>query len=290
MGRRGTGVWAVGAVAVVVAVTGCSAGSHAVDTGRKAADKAAGAADKANSMVLAALTRAGDRSQKAGSAEVSVTTQLANQPAPTTMAGTYTWGNGLAFDVEADAKSMNMQQLVSDGTVTMRYVKGAYYYGVDAQPSGPLENKHWMKVEASAILGEQGESAVAGSGDPTAGLRSLRYAKNVAQIGQETVLGRSTTHYKAVVSKADLGAAGKALSGDDGNSLMKQFTGGVDQLTFEVWVDKNDLPVRVNEQFGGATVSMDFKRFGATKPVVVPTASDTADMTEAFKKLTQPAA
>ncbi|MEU9195294.1 hypothetical protein [Streptomyces hundungensis] len=280
---RASGVWLAGAVTVVVGVTGCSAGS-AVDTGKKAAGKAADAADRANSAVLAALTSAGDRSQKAGSAEVTMSTQLQGQAAPTTMSGTYSWGSGLAFDVEVDAKSLQMQQLVSDGTVTMRYVKGAYYYGVDAQPSGPLKDKHWMKIEASAVLGEQGEAAVASSGNPTAGLRSLRYSKNVSEVGKETVLGRATTHYKAVLSKDDLGQAGKVLSGEGDGNLMGQFTGGVSELAFEVWVDGDGMPVRMNEQFGQAKVAMDFKKFGATKSVEVPPASDTADMTEAIKK------
>ncbi|MFF3976501.1 hypothetical protein [Streptomyces sp. NPDC001828] len=280
MGKRCAGVWVTGAVAVVVGVTGCSAGAAAVDTGKKAA----GVADQANSMVLAALTRAGDRSQKAGSAEMSITTQLKGQPAPTAMSGVYSWGEGVAFEVEVDARSAGMQKLVSDGSMTMRYVKGAYYYGVDAQPRGPLKGKHWMKIDASVLLGEQGVAAVASSGDPTAGLRSLRYSRNVTEVGKETVLGRATTHYKAVLSKGDLGQSAKALSGEDGNGLMEQFTGGVDQLTFEVWLDGNDLPVRVDERFGQARVSMDFKKFGAAKPVQVPPASDTADMTEAVRR------
>ncbi|WP_438293758.1 hypothetical protein [Streptomyces sp. HUAS TT7] len=40
----------------------------------------------------------------------------------------------------------------------------------------------------------------------------------------------------------------------------------------------------MNEQFGEARVAMDFKQFGAAKPVRVPAASDTADMTDAVKK------
>ncbi|WP_328326651.1 MULTISPECIES: hypothetical protein [unclassified Streptomyces] len=265
------------AVATVVGMTGCSA-----HTAKKTAEGAA----KVAVQPLAALQRATDSTKKYGSADVDMATSVAGA-APTRMAGTYSWGNGLSFDVSMDAKAAGMTKLVSRQNVNMLLVNGAYYYNVDPQPSGPLKGKHWMKVDASAVLGEQASSAMNNSSaDPTQGLQSLKYARNAKEIGKETVLGREATHYHATVSKDDLGAAGSALGSKDKKQLLQQFTGTVDAITFDVWVDSNDMPVRMKEDIGAMNVSIDFKKFGPAKALRAPAAADTADLTDAIKRQT----
>ncbi|WP_405912284.1 hypothetical protein OG760_11245 [Streptomyces sp. NBC_00963] len=264
------------AVATVVGMTGCSA-----HTAKKTAEGAA----KVAVQPLAALQRATDSTEKYGSADVDMATSVSGS-APTRMAGTYSWGNGLSFDVSMDAKAAGMTKLVSGQYVNMLLVHGAYYYNVAPQPSGPLKGKHWMKVDASAVLGEQASSAMNSSADPTQGLQSLKYARNAKEVGKETVLGREATHYHATLSKDDLGAAGSALGSKDKKELLQQFTGAVDAITFDVWVDSHDMPVRMKEDIGAMNVSIDFKKFGPAKSLRAPAASDTADMTDAVRQQT----
>ncbi|WP_455354506.1 hypothetical protein [Streptomyces sp. SYSU K217416] len=228
----------------------------------------------------AAVERAIAKADEFGSAEIDTTIQM---PAadPVAMEGTYSWGDDVALDFEMDAEAAGMQDLVSDGTVRCVFVDGAYHYNVDPQPSGPLQGKRWMKVDASAALGEEGASALTGSGFSDLGLLTL--ADDVKNVGEETVLGKKATHYKGVITKDDLGAAKELLRPEDEKALLNEFTAGVEEITIDAWVDGNDLPVRIKEQVGPSIVTMDFDKFGPTKPIKAPPAGDTVDMTEEVK-------
>ncbi|MEV7521163.1 hypothetical protein [Streptomyces sp. NPDC091371] len=234
------------------------------------------AADTAEAMV-ASLTKASDAASQAGSAEVKMSvTSPDTGGKPTVMTGVYSWGNGLAMEAEVPAKDLEMEDLVKDGTVTYRMVQGAYYYQVDPAESGEFKGKSWLKVEASAILGDQGAAAMNGpNNDPTAGLKMLKWAKGVDKIGKEDVNGKPTVHYKATIPMDKL----------DKNSgaMYEALGGGSSELVTDVWVDDKGMPARLTQAVGPSTVSIDFLSFGAAKEISVPPASETADMTEAFK-------
>ncbi|WP_327297548.1 hypothetical protein [Streptomyces sp. NBC_01197] len=274
------------AVATVVGMTGCSA-----HTAKKTAEGVA----KVAVQPLAALQRAMDSTEKYGSAEVRMTTSFpahstivgsSSENEPITMEGTYSWGDGLSFDVQTDAKSTGLDGLTSGKSVNMLLVNGAYYYHVVPRASGQLKGKHWVRVDLSAVVGESGAAALTGgSDDPTQGLKSLKYTRNVRRVGKETVLGRETTHYHATLSKDDLGAAGSALGSDDKKRLLQQFPGSVDSITFDVWVDNHDMPVRMKEDLDSMKVLVDFKKFGPAKPVQTPSASDTADLSDTLRQM-----
>ncbi|MFF7988001.1 hypothetical protein ACFZDK_54940 [Streptomyces sp. NPDC007901] len=265
-----TAAWVGFTAAATVAVSAC--GSGGVKTATSAVDNA----DK----IMAVLSHATDRTDKLGSAQVRVSTDTGTGT-PVTMNGTFSWGDGLAMDVRMDTKAANMQALQHSATIRTLFVKGAYYYNVDAQPSGPLRGKEWMKVDASALFGDKGAQAFSGSsgGNPAATLKYLKYASDVKDLGKETVDGQSTAHYRAVVDQAQLGKYKDAYGSDGMNAL----TGGADSVTMDVWIGSKDLPVRLTERFGKATVTMDFDKFGATAPVKAPPAAQTADLTKAIK-------
>ncbi|GGL70404.1 putative lipoprotein [Streptomyces fumigatiscleroticus] len=241
--------------------------------------------DKADT-IMAALSRATDRTEELGSARIDMTTELGTA-APVSMEGTYSWGDGYAFDVEMDTEAAQMQQLTDAPTIRTLFVDGAYYYDVDPQPSGPLKGKEWMKVDGSAVFGEQGAEAFsggAGAGSPTASMKSLKYASDVEDLGEEKVGGKSTAHYRAVVDSEDLGRFKDAYSSEE--SLLNSVVGGTDSITMDVWVGSDDLPVRMRQVMGNATVTMDFAEFGATKEIQAPPAAQTGDLTEVLKRAT----
>ncbi|MEU1531228.1 hypothetical protein [Streptomyces fagopyri] len=267
-------VWAGVAAVALAGTAGCSA-----ETTKKTAE-AVGHAD----AIMAALGRATDRTDALGSAEVKMTTEMKGG-APIAMEGTYSWGDGFAYDVEMDTKAAKMETLTHSPSIRTLLVDGAYYYDTEPQSSGPLKGKEWMKVDGSAVFGEKGAKALTGSsgaGSPAAGMRSLKYAGDVEDLGKETVDGKSATHYRAVIDKNHMGKAKDALASED-DTLFNSATGGADSITMDVWVGAKDLPVRLKEVIGTVTVTMDFEKFGATARVKAPPAAQVGDVTDLMK-------
>ncbi|MCX5128588.1 hypothetical protein [Streptomyces sp. NBC_00347] len=266
--KAGTVTTGIAAAVIVTAgLSGCTAGAS---VGKKAADSA--------ETLVAKLTKVSDEASKAGSAEVEMSVTMPDTGGkPVQVNGTYSWGNGLAMEAEMPAADLQMQDLVADGTITYRLVQGAYYYGIDPAPSGPFAGKTWLKLEASAVLGEQGAAGMsAGNNDPTAGLKSLKWASNVTEVGREDVNGKSSVHYRATVPVDKMGDS-KAVFGAVGG-------GGATELVSDIWVDDKGMPSRLNQVFGNVTVNIDFLSFGVAKDIAIPPAADTADVTEAVKK------
>ncbi|MFJ4519608.1 hypothetical protein ACIP4Y_01415 [Streptomyces sp. NPDC088810] len=273
MTMRHTGAWAALTTAALVAASGCGT------EGAKTAVKAVGKADQA----MAALARATDRTEALGSAEVRMTTDTGTS-GPIAMNGTYSWGDGYAFDVEMDTKAANMQAVNHSPTTHVLFVDGVYYYDVDRFPSGPYQGKDWIRVDGSAIFGEKGAQALSGdNGSPSASMKGLKYAKDVKDLGTQTVNGRRTTHYRGVIDSAHMGKF-KDVYGE--GSPMGAAT-GTRSIVMDVWVGSDDLPVRLKEKFGVMTVSMDFDKFGKAASVKAPPAARTADLTEVIKKQQQ---
>ncbi|MFJ3302481.1 hypothetical protein ACIPSA_05065 [Streptomyces sp. NPDC086549] len=275
MKLRHTAAWVGFTAAALVATSACSA------EGAKTAAKAVDNADK----VMAALARATDRTQNLGSAEVAMSTDMGTGTGPVTMEGTYSWGDGFAFDVDMDTKAVQMQRLTSSPKIRMLFVHGAYYYDIDPQPSGPLKGKEWMKIDGSAVFGEKGGQAMAGGtggGSPVASMKALKYANDVDDLGKQTVDGQSATHYHAVIKANQMGKF-KDLYGDK-NNAFNQMTGANGSMTMDIWVNDKDLPVRMKQVFGSATVTTDFKKFGKTATVKAPPAAQTGDLTELLKQ------
>ncbi|MBD0418030.1 hypothetical protein AB0L35_00220 [Streptomyces sp. NPDC052309] len=270
MKLRYTAAW-VGFTAAAMAVTS-ACGSEGARTAAEAVDKA--------DTIMAALARATDRTEEVGSAEVRTMTDLGTGE-PIAMDGTYSWGDGYALDVEMDTKAAQLQELTDSPTVRTLFVDGAYYYDIDPQPSGPLAGKEWMKIDGSAVFGESGAAAFSGGGgaSPADSLKGLKYASDVEDLGKETVNGKPATHYRAVLDEKDMGRFKDAL--DSADSMLG--SAGADSVTMDIWVGPKDLPVRLKQEFGAMTVTMDFDRFGATKEIVAPPAAQTGDLTEEVK-------
>jgi hypothetical protein len=180
-----------------------------------------------------------------------------------------------------DTAAAQMQTLTDDPSIRVLFVDGAYYYDVDPQPSGPLQGKEWMKIDGSAVFGESGAQALSGSnGSPSASMKGLKYAKDVEDLGKETVNGQSTTHYRAVLDQQQMGKFAD-IYGED--SLVGEGTGGATSISMDVWVGANDLPVRLKQEVGTMKVTMDFEKFGKTAVVKAPPAGETGDLTEVLK-------
>jgi hypothetical protein len=269
-----TAAWVGFTAAAMLAASACGA------EGAKTAAKAVDSAGKA----MAALTRAADRTENLGSAEVKMSTDMGTGTGPIALEGTYSWGNGLEFDLKMDTKAAQMQTLTSSPKVRMLFVGGAYYYDIDPQPSGPLKGKEWMKIDSSAVFGEKGSQALNGAGaneSPVASMKALKYAGNVDDLGKQTVDGQSATHYRATYTADQMGKLKDAYG--DKSSMFNSMTGGNSTMTMDVWVSPKDLPVRLKQVMGQVTVTTDFQKFGEAVKIKTPPASQTGDLTEQLK-------
>ncbi|UFR04387.1 hypothetical protein KBP30_25900 [Streptomyces sp. Go40/10] len=271
MTKRHTAAWVAFTTAALVAASGC---------GTESAKTAVKAVDKANTKAMAALARATDRTQALGSAEVRMTTDTGTS-GPIAMKGTYSWGDGYVFDVRMDTRAANMQAVNHSPTTHVLFVDGDYYYDVDPFPSGPYQGKDWIKIDSSVLFGKKGAQALSGdNGSPSASMKGLKYAKDVQNLGTQTVNGRRTTHYRGVIDSAHMGKL-KDVYGE--GSPMSKAT-GAKSILMDVWVGPDDLPVRLKEKIGVMTISMDFDKFGKAVTVKAPPAARTADLTEVIEK------
>ncbi|MGW6710753.1 hypothetical protein ACWGDE_38490 [Streptomyces sp. NPDC054956] len=265
-GKIAAGVTA--ALIVTAGLSGCSAGTG-TSVGKKAADTA--------ETLVQTLSKASDEASKAGSAKIKMSVTMPDTGGkPVAMDGVYSWGNGLAMEAEMPAKDLQMEDMVADGTITMRLVQGAYYYNVDPAQDGPFKGKTWLKIEASAILGDKGASAMnAGNNDPTAGLKTLKWAKNVTKVGTESVNGKNAVHYHATIPTDKLGDAASVFGAVGG--------GQAGELVADVWVDDQGMPAKLSQVYGNVSAEIEFLSFGVAKDIAVPPAAETADMTDLVK-------
>ncbi|MFF0536761.1 hypothetical protein ACWDF1_01490 [Streptomyces coelicoflavus] len=272
-----TAAWVGLTAAAMMTATAC--GSDGAKTATETADKAV---DKA-STVMAALTRATDRTEELGSAEIRTTTTLeAAGGEPVSMDGTYSWGDGAAMDVEMDTAAAQMSALQDDPTTRVVMVDGAYYYDIDPQPSGPIAGKEWMRVDVAAVTGEAGADNMAANADPTAGLRYLTASSKVEDLGKETVLGKETTHYRGSVGAEHIEKSKLTEAEKKAAVAALEANGG--KMTCDIWVDGKDLPVRMSQTGAGMTVQMDFLKFGTTKEITAPPAAETGDLSEQVRE------
>ncbi len=160
----------------------------------------------------------------------------------------------------------------------------------DKLPGG----KEWVRLDlekAASLQGldlEQLEGFAKGS-DPRQMLDFLRsVSSEVTRIGTEEVRGVETTHYFAVVDFRKALADLARTSGEQ--SLFTQFggfTGALQNLPVDVWVDADNLVRRMNMDLSfavpgqgeaKASVAMELFDYGQPVSVDVPSASDTVDV------------
>ncbi|MCK1820685.1 DUF4412 domain-containing protein [Streptomyces sp. XM83C] len=269
MRPRHGAVWAGFTVAALTATSAC--GTEVAEDG--------------TARIAAVLARASDRTQQLGSAEMATTTEFeALGGRPITVKGTYSWDGGAAMDVEMDTTAARMTRLQDDPTTRVILVDGAYYYNIDPQPRGPLEGKHWMRIEASAVVGDNAARNMDTQADPTVSLRSLRAATDVEDLGEETVLGKKTHHYRGTIGEAEINAGDKLDEADKRLAVEALETSG-GKMVCDLWVDGKDLPVRIRQDGAGATVTTDFLTYGSATPISAPPSADTGDLTEQVRQL-----
>jgi hypothetical protein len=189
-----------------------------------------------------------------------------------------------------DASSFGLPK----GKIEMRIVDGTMYmdFGSLADAIGeklPAEfgGKRWLSIDMSKLT--QGAQAL--QNDPTAAsTSSLEYlrgvdADGIETMGDESVRGEPTTHYRADV---DLGTLKKKLQSTDmSDSAREYMERGLDAidgttLGIDTWIDHDgrvrrqeiDEKLRVQSRSAHLLMRMEYYDFGVKLDVEKPAASD----------------
>ncbi|MEY9962273.1 hypothetical protein ABIA33_000294 [Streptacidiphilus sp. MAP12-16] len=257
--------------AALAALSACSASTEKAATG---AAKSA-VATVADAMSLTTKTTAGYTSSK-----VKMTMVI-----PT--AGTMTMSGSMSRNPIAVDLTMNTAQL-PDGMHLL--MSGATeYINMGAAGAKQFSGKHWLKIDF-ASLGAQGKALAdslnkSGGQDPSTAVKLMTSSGDIKRVGQETVDGVSTTRYSGTVDIAKLAAAADPAF----KSLIDQETKlGMSTETVDMWVNDQNLPVKVHETAATAKGTMDitiqYSDFGNTPvQITVPPAGDTTDLGSLMK-------
>jgi hypothetical protein len=141
------------------------------------------------------------------------------------------------------------------------------------------KGKTWLKLDLQKAMQSKGINLSAlTTQSPTALLSQLQAAGNVTKVGNETINGAATTHYRAQIDLA------KLPQGDKIAALAHAKYGPLD-----IWIGSDDGYVhRLHTEYTikvaktpaqSIAMTMDFSDFGKTVSVSVPSASETVDGT-----------
>ncbi|MFI2629801.1 hypothetical protein ACH5A2_05340 [Streptomyces collinus] len=281
---QGTTVRRVGLVlAVATALTGvaaCTSQDSSDDPGRD--DRAA------RGRSLAALRSAERATEHAESARVESTTTMGSLMSMTAD-GTLGWSDGitgtLTITYTGGTVADTMRRL---GTTSMeaRYLPDAYYARMGAKFAEQTGGKHWIRYaykDLGALTGGSGSHLgdQMRSTTPNQSVKLLLSSGDVRKVGEETVRGRSATHWSGTVAAADVTDA----------ALRKQLTGaGVTTETVDIWIDKRNLLVKKVEKArmttGLMTQTAHYADYGVRVRAERPPASDTGDFEDLMRKPT----
>jgi hypothetical protein len=237
---------------------------------------------------LAALRSAEHATEHAESARVESTTTMGSLMSMTAD-GTLGWSDGitgtLTITYTGGTMADTMRRLGST-SMEARYLPDAYYARMGDTFAEQAGGRHWIRYayeDLEALTGGSG----AHLGDqmrgttPNQSVKLLLSSGDVRKVGEETVRGRTATHWSGTVAAADVADAG----------LRKQLTeAGVTTETVDIWVDDRNLLVKKVEKgrmtTGLMTQTAHYADYGVTVRAERPPRSDTGDFEDLMRKQT----
>jgi hypothetical protein len=186
------------------------------------------------------------------------------------------------------------------GKTELRLVDGVLYGSATDDMVEEMGGRRWISYGPQAKFTTHGglRMDVGGLRDqvgrnPAREAAFLATAEDVKRIGSEKVDGADTTHYAGTATVDELRASlkeikDKATREGRENSLDQYEKMGVDELTLDVWIDRDDQVKQLRTQGFGRHGALDltFTFLDQGKPVTVPAprADDTADLRKPLRK------
>ncbi|QLE72619.1 hypothetical protein FGW37_14315 [Streptomyces rectiverticillatus] len=290
----------VTAVALLAGVTACGGG----EKDDKGASGASTKAEKpaAAGVAAEAVNAAFRKTQSVKSAKFKMTMKvpgLGDQPVTLESSGVMGWDPavvdqrvaGLPGKDGAAAES----RVITIGSVT--------YTDVGPEAAAKNDGKRWLKMDVAEMAKESGGDSKAlqqlmggGQGqsqDPAKQMALLKESPNVKLVGEETVEGKQARHYKGTLTADEAVKSNKSLEGLDEKDRQQLLDSikqaGITQYDMDVWVNSDDLPVKLVMNMdtvkGRMEITQNLSDFGAKADVQAPPAEQTVDLLEKIKKM-----
>jgi hypothetical protein len=283
LSRRAARGFLITATAVVsgVLIAGCGSSSNS-----------SGSAGKAVSLVHAA-----DLSTSEAGYKMSMTEHAAAGGTQIDATGSGVWD---AKDHEASIL-MNMTIAGQTLPIQMVFANDTIYEQLPSQYANQMPGgKPWLsfnlnelakyaKLPSMSSLTNSGSS-----GNPSQYLEYLKAAgKSVQDLGQETVAGVQTTHYRAALNLSELPdtvpASDRQAARHLATALKNRFKASYSPI--DVWVDQADLVRKIqmslSETVNGHAISVtlieEIDSYGAEPPPTIPSSSQTSDLVSLLK-------
>ncbi|MFF7732543.1 hypothetical protein [Streptomyces sp. NPDC007984] len=277
--------WTVRRVGLVLAVATALTGVTACSS--EDSSDGPGQDDRApHGRTLAALRSAERATEHAESARVESMTTMGSLMSMTAD-GTLRWSDGitgtLTIRYTGGSVADAMRRL---GTTSMeaRYLPEAYYARLGEKFAEQTGGKRWIRYayedldalagDSGAHLGDQMRSTT-----PNQSVKLLLSSGDVRKVGEETVRGRSATHWSGTVAAADV----------TDTDLREQLTeAGVTTQSVDIWIDRRNLLVKKVEKAqtatGRLTQTAHYADYGVPVRAERPPASDTGDFEDLVRK------
>jgi hypothetical protein len=244
------------------------------------------------------LAHAADLSTSASGYKMNMTEHAT--AAGTAIAAT---GSGV-WDAKDHEASLQMNMSVAGQTVPLKMVfaNETIYEQLPSQYTSQLPNrKPWLSFSLNELAKYAKLPSMSSlmnsdsSGNPSEYLEYLKAAgKSVQNLGQETVAGVQTTHYRANLNLSELPdtvpASERPAAQQLAAALEKKYKTSASPI--DVWVDQADLvrklQMSLSETVQGHAISMtiteEITSYGAQPAPTVPSASETTDLLSLIKQ------
>ncbi|MFF1690015.1 MULTISPECIES: DUF1396 domain-containing protein [unclassified Streptomyces] len=186
----------------------------------------------------------------------------------------------------------------SDGTLEMRLIGGTLYMGGGKGAAKEMDGSSWLKFDISGPKSQEAAATnpLAGQADqnPAEQVTFLNGSKDLERVGEETVEGEKTAHYKGTITLDQMREsyenedAATQKRRDKNLSMYEDL--GVDKLAVDLWIGQDDRTKRFRTRGaadkGRFDMTMTF--FDYDKPVTVqaPPAEDVVDLAAMMKGAT----
>ncbi|NNN35849.1 hypothetical protein HLK59_36905 [Streptomyces sp. S3(2020)] len=298
--RRGAG--AAAAAMLLTGAVACSGGGEKND----ATDTGAGAKTGTKRSVTQVITAAYKKTAEAKSARVNMTMSV-----PGTDGGKMTMTGIMGWDPTLMDMTMKGSGLGADADMPQNariiWQNDVVYVDAGAAAAKEMDGKRWMKLDLGAIAEQAAKSGddeltkqLTGgledmNQDPAQQLAMLLDSPNLKHVGSEKVDGADTEHYKGTLTVEEMMATNKSLDVLEPKERKELLAGmkkaGIKGYDTEVWVNEDDLPVRmdvgIDSPEGTIEMSMKLSDYGAKAEVKVPSAKETFDLMDMFKELSE---
>ncbi|MER5950911.1 hypothetical protein ABT127_33225 [Streptomyces sp. NPDC001904] len=280
-------VGAVAATALLCAgAVACGGGSGA--SGTKSASGTGG-----HQAASQAVTAAYKKTAEAGSAKVTMTMRTPSSLGAGTMklSGTMGW-NPTVMDMTMKGSGAAAGGMELPGTVRMVMQDDVMYVDGGAAAARETDGKRWMKLDLAGLGGQAGGLGSMDQ-DPARQIAVLLDSPNLKHLGSATLDGERTEHYKGRLTVEEMMKSNdslKVLGADERGRLLKSVEqAGIKDYDTELWVNKDDLPVRLDVTMGSSQgpveMSERFSDYGAAVRAEIPPAGQTFDLMKSFGRL-----